>query len=303
VLSDYRKYLDGIFMYNACDTLRNFPEILQNGLKRKEVNIPILKIHIPMVKQDTEYVKNYFWTEITNLIREIEDYFGVKFQEDKFQESIQLYNKMRKLCIEYDNLSGEGKVSFSEVAETIQDNYFLPVEKQISNLERSINHAKLDEFIGNKSEEKRIILSGIVPPPKNIIKFMENSGLLIVGNDISSLSRFYSYVPKISKNPGKFYWDFYRNHIPCTTLHYSADERIEYLINYIKRTNAIGHIFIAEKFCEYELFEYPYLEKKLNDAGISSLSLEFSLDDYNNVETYKTRIEAFSELLEKKVEV
>src|SRR5271157_1567711 len=33
--------LDGLFMYNACDTLRNLPEILECGLKENGASIPL----------------------------------------------------------------------------------------------------------------------------------------------------------------------------------------------------------------------------------------------------------------------
>ena len=47
VLSEAGGLLDGIFMYNACDTLRNMPEILRCGLEDNGRQVPIFKIHIP----------------------------------------------------------------------------------------------------------------------------------------------------------------------------------------------------------------------------------------------------------------
>ena len=60
---------------------------------------------------------------------------------------------------------------------------------------------------------------------------------------------------------------------------------------------ADGFLFIGEKFCEYEYFELPYLEGRLKERGISVLAIEISMEDDATAETYRTRIEAFTEML------
>jgi benzoyl-CoA reductase/2-hydroxyglutaryl-CoA dehydratase subunit BcrC/BadD/HgdB len=65
----------------------------------------------------------------------------------------------------------------------------------------------------------------------------------------------------------------------------------------ITERSAKGVIFIGEKFCEYEYFEIPYLEKRLKAKGLFTLFLEISMDDNEHIEAFNTRIEAFSELL------
>ena len=66
----------------------------------------------------------------------------------------------------------------------------------------------------------------------------------------------------------------------------------------VRHSEAKGVIFSGEKFCEYEYFEFPYLEKRLKEIGIPTLMLEFSVDDTENVSAYTTRVEAFAEMLQ-----
>lgn len=54
---------------------------------------------------------------------------------------------------------------------------------------------------------------------------------------------------------------------------------------------------MGEKFCEYEYFEFPYLQKHLRQKGLRTLLLEFAIDDDQNLGQVRTRIEAFSEMI------
>ncbi|MBD3227344.1 MAG: hypothetical protein GF329_04075 [Candidatus Lokiarchaeota archaeon] len=294
----YSQYLSLIFIYNACDTIRNLPEIIQEGLKEKNRKIPISQMHIPVMQHENDSIKNYLGTEITNLIIQLEEMSGNNFEKDTFVKNIKLYNKVRKYYTQLENYVAEGRISFNKFSKIIHENNFIPVEDQISKIEGFIDEIKDNRMEKDDQKLKKVFLSGILPPSEKIIGFMEDLGFRIVANDIASLSRSYSYIPEINENPSEFYWDFYKNHIPCSTLLYSSDDRVSYVMDLIRRRDANGHIFIGEKFCEYEYFELPYLEKTLKKADIPSLSLEFSFDDYENVEAFKTRIEAFAEVLD-----
>jgi len=43
-----------------------------------------------------------------------------------------------------------------------------------------------------------------------------------------------------------------------------------------RQNNVKGCIFIGEKFCEYEYFEFPLMEKALQETGVKTMVLEFS---------------------------
>ncbi|MDY6832775.1 MAG: 2-hydroxyacyl-CoA dehydratase family protein, partial [Thermodesulfobacteriota bacterium] len=57
-------------------------------------------------------------------------------------------------------------------------------------------------------------------------------------------------------------------------------------------------VFVGEKFCEYEYFDLPYLEKRLRDQGVAVLAVEISMDDTVGMETFRTRLEAFKEVID-----
>ena len=294
VLSDFGNFLDAVFHYNACDTLRNLPEILFFGLNKSDISF--LNMHLPMGNPDSTTWKKHLKEEIERLIIKTEKTFNVSFSEDNFKKSIELYNNSRKLLTELESLVGEGALSFLEYTNIIQQANFENTETRIALFENALKKNSNSRSAGSENRAHRTIISGIIPPPSDIIQILEECGFVITGNDIALLSRSHGYSPEI-QDVYSYYTDFYTNHTPCTTLLYTADRRIEYLKNLAGTKNAKNILFIGEKFCEYEYFEYPIIQKNLEAEGIKTFFLEIGIDDTHNTESIRTRIEAFSEVV------
>ena len=296
VLSDQGRFMDGLFMYNACDTLRNLPEILHCGLEENGRSLPVFKMHIPMAPQEQTRTSGYLNARILSLIMELEETFGVVFSPERFRHSVALYREMRWLCKELESRVAKGSLSYGRFSRIIQEGYFSTVEDQIESMK---NILKVDPLSLNKSASPAvaIIISGILPPPPGLIDAIEDAGFRVAGNDIASQRRSYDYTPDAADNPCGYYVDFYFNHFPCPTLLYSADNRIAAIKNLVTGAGARGFVFIGEKFCEDEYFEIPHLERILKEMGIPTLPLEISIEDDANNKAYVTRLEAFSEVL------
>jgi benzoyl-CoA reductase/2-hydroxyglutaryl-CoA dehydratase subunit BcrC/BadD/HgdB len=297
-LSDLGNHIEGIFHYNACDTLRNLPEVILRNLEEKERKVPDFHIHIPMTSLQDDYSESYLKTEINQLIGDLEDAFGTVFSQHDFIKSVKLYEKMRKLYVEVEERVRDDLISFSKLTEAFLESTFQKVEYRIECLERTIEESDKKSASSRKDETVNIILSGILPPSSEVTQMIEDSGFRIVGNDIAFLTRMISKTPKRENwtGPQDYYVDFYKNHIPCPTLLHTSDKRINYLNDLIRQNKAEGIIFLGEKFCEYEFFEFPYLKKVLTQKNIKLLELEFSKEDTSNIDSIRTRIEAFKEL-------
>jgi benzoyl-CoA reductase/2-hydroxyglutaryl-CoA dehydratase subunit BcrC/BadD/HgdB len=83
---------------------------------------------------------------------------------------------------------------------------------------------------------------------------------------------------------------------PDSTRGSRVEDRLRYLLDLAKTSEARGVIFLEVKFCEPELFYLPLLRRALNQAGIPSLVLEMELND-PFTHQFRTRIEAFLEML------
>jgi len=173
----------------------------------------------------------------------------------------------------------------------------MPVDVQIESLRLWIKNSNSPAGKKIPADERRVVVSGILPPPPSVCGIIEKSGFTVAGNDIASLYRSYCHHPEVTGDAGDFYIDFYQNHFPCTTLLSTSDRRAEAIMNLIRERNARGFMFIGEKFCEYEYFELPFIDKMMRHEGIKTLHLEFSIDDSENIEGFGTRIESFAEVM------
>ena len=171
---------------------------------------------------------------------------------------------------------------------------FLAVEDQVALLESNL--AECESSI-TQPARKRVIASGILPPPPAITDLIEQAGLRVAGNDIASMHRSYAYTPEEWDDAGDYYVRFYRDHFPCTTLLHTADRRLDAALEMVAGRDARAFLFVGEKFCEYEYFELPILAERLKEAGVQSLAIEVSIDDDGSAENFRTRIDAFAEML------
>ncbi|MBD3215152.1 MAG: hypothetical protein GF311_21275 [Candidatus Lokiarchaeota archaeon] len=298
-LSDYANILKGILFYNACDSLRNLPEILTYNLNKKNGIVPYFHFHLPMNSMEKSYMHEYLIDEIKVLIRDLEYKFPLKFNFENFQQSVREYRKFRKLSKKLERKIVEYGLSYKEYVKAMHDSNYLTLEEKVELFDSTIKRITEKSALKKKPNGNKVILSGIFPPPLKIIDLIEKSGFHIVGNDIASLRRSIYYTPPENsyQNVGEYYVEFYQNHFPCPTLLYTSDRRIPKILELIDITDADGVIFIGEKFCEYEYFEFPTLSNTLDENGKKTLELEFSAEETYNIEAYKTRIEAFYELI------
>ncbi|RJP41580.1 MAG: 2-hydroxyacyl-CoA dehydratase [Desulfobacteraceae bacterium] len=300
ILSDARDFIDGIFMYNACDTLRNLPEILTGQLAAAGRDVPFFHMHLPMTPRDQTEASGYLKNEIRTLITNLSDRFGVKFSSEKFQNSVALYQRMRELVLAVQDQAAAGRLGFLDFAEVMQAGAFMPVEGHIRALEdltarpgkhnAGASKLPMDNTIG-------VMISGILPPQPSVVNAMTAAGMTVAADDIASFYRSYAVMPEPEPDPAEYYGKFYDDHYPCPTLLYMGDRRWAAFMDRLRQSGARAVIFIGEKFCEYEYFEFPYLEKRLAEAGFPSLRIEISIDDDQHTGAHDSRIAAFSEML------
>ncbi len=295
LLEDKKPQLNGLLMYNACDTLRNLPEIITDEMINGGYDVPFFKLHIPAVHVEQTDSSQYLKNRIGTLIMELEECFNVQFSGEQFKKSVSLYSEMRSLCKQAERLVEEGNLSFSEFNILCCMGYKMSVEDHIEKIRHLVDKQQEDDSL--VSGNVPVIISGILSPSNPIIEEIERSGLRIAGNDIATLYRSYGYNPRLTDDPEEYYTDFYQNHIPCTTILPSSDQRIDMLMELVHTKKARGVIFIGEKYCEHEYFEFPYLEKRFKAEGVKTLQLECPMGNDENIGVFKTRIETFAEIL------
>ena len=86
------------------------------------------------------------------------------------------------------------------------------------------------------------------------------------------------------------------NRVVCPAKHVDLDGRAKHIMRLVQEKNARGVVFLLLKFCDPHAFDYPYIRKSLDEAGIPVMLME--IDDPLPPEgQLKTRFEAFLEML------
>ncbi|MFP4445081.1 MAG: 2-hydroxyacyl-CoA dehydratase subunit D [Desulfosudaceae bacterium] len=297
VVCEGRDLLDGLFFYNAGDTLRNLPEILREGVALSgHQPVPQFRLHVPMNGLDRDYGRTYLQNGIQALIADLEARFGGQFSADRFAASVDLYARLRQCCRDLETAVAEGRLGFVAFCRLMRQANFMEASKQLALLEAQITAAASRP--AEAGSGPRLLVSGILPPPVALCEMMDSAGLTTAGNDIAFLRRSYAGTPDPDPDPAGYYTRFYRDHFPCPTLLHTAGRRAETLLALAAEKQAEGVLFVGEKFCEYEYFDLPYLEKQFKAAGLGVLTLEIAMDDDRAaMETARTRLEAFTEIL------
>ncbi|MRR36420.1 2-hydroxyacyl-CoA dehydratase, partial [bacterium] len=263
VLRHGGELFDGMVMYNACDTLRNLPEILERGLSEQGCELPLFRLHIPAAPPGQTDSTGYFRDRVHRFIRDLEKTFRVSFSAGSFRNSVELYRRQRECSGRLQGLVSQGRLKFGEFCDLMLAGSFIPVEDHLAMLEAAEEKGRAVPESGRESQ--RVIVSGILPPPPGIIDCIEASGMRVADNDIAMFRRSYGYTPSSAHEPAEYYMDLFGNHYPCTTILHAGDARIEELRKTAREGNIRGFIFIGEKFCEYEYFEVPFLRKILEE--------------------------------------
>ncbi|MEW5735331.1 MAG: 2-hydroxyacyl-CoA dehydratase family protein [Thermodesulfobacteriota bacterium] len=286
---------DAFFFYNACDTLRNLPEIVTAGVTGRGKCMPAFRLHIPQASLSPEKSAAYLAQAIEDLVNKLSRELAVSFSPDSFARSIGLYGKARGLCGMLEEKCRQGLLPFSRFADAVMAGYGTDVEAHLVLLEDLLAEKSLRSV---SEGAPGVFLTGVLPPPAAVSDAMEEAGLRVAGNDLAALYRSYAYTPALeAPNPAAFYGDLYENHFPCTTLLQTADRRLDALVSRIRETGSRAVVFVGEKFCEYEYFELPLLSEKLKGQGIPLLFLELALEDTVNFAAIRNRIFAFAEMI------
>ncbi|GAB4309994.1 MAG: hypothetical protein Kow0069_09810 [Promethearchaeota archaeon] len=294
-----------LFAYNACDTLRNLPEVLlarwggRPGAPAagKDAGVRFFPFHVPVPGSDPAAARSYLRERVEELVALLEDAFGTPFSPAKFEESAASYHRLGSLLAEVQRRVATGQLGFGQLASLARFAATSPVEDAIARAEGAVGEAEEKPETRDDRDAVPVLVSGVVPPPSEACEAMEEAGLRVVENDVALMSRTYLSVPEPVGDPAEYYEQLYLQHVPCSTLHHLSDARPGHLLELVERSGAGGVVFYLPKYCEYEAFEVPYLEGFLGERGIKSLLIEVAIDGAPAGAAVRNRLEAFAEVL------
>jgi benzoyl-CoA reductase/2-hydroxyglutaryl-CoA dehydratase subunit BcrC/BadD/HgdB len=299
VLKGDFSFLDGVVFMNGCDhTRRLYDNWRYSGSKPEFLHM----LFVPHVVGSNAL--DVYKANIHALKESLEKYFHVAITDEKLQESIKLYNDMRRLLKSIDIRRKERKVPIkgSEMLGLVMAVSAVPVETAIDMLREAA--ADLDERKAGQGDDVRLLaLAGCVEEIDHV-KLYEDAGGAIVADSFCFGSRYYGKLIDESDRPidalAKGYLDLEPS---CPRMMDDYPRRVEQ-IQALVREYSIDAIVVEKlKFCDMWGWEIERLRRESKKKAVPPvLAIE---REYNGGATgqIKTRIQAFYEQIRNSMEV
>jgi benzoyl-CoA reductase subunit C len=281
------EYLDLIILTSLCDSIWGF----YNIWKRFSEHLPIYLLHYPSIRSKEAF--EYFAEEVKRFKNFIEKFTGKNISEKDLRTAIHSYNENRRLLKKLYELRKKESppISGVEALSVVLSSMTTPKDQHNQLLKELLSE------IGEREEypegRVRLLVSGHILDDLNVLRIIEESGGLIVTDDLDSGSRYFYSLVNSTTNPLKeISWRYFNLPSPYRS---PVEERLKYLKRMVKEFNVEGVVFLTRKFCDPYLFDYPILGQAMKEEGIPSLLIEY---EYPLAKmALKTRVEAFIEML------
>lgn len=287
-------FLGGAVFPHTCDSVQRLSDIwrLNAGFaKHFDVVLP--------VKLNTQSARSYMKDVLSGFRRELEQAFGAEITDGAIWRAIREYNLVReKLGILHELRSSNPGMFEPSVVPGITAAAMLMDPAEFA--------AEIDAFLGTldtsapkvtNAGRKRIVLSGGICSHPDIYGFLAQSGADVVWEDLCTGSRWFEgMVAEDAPDPVESLADRYMSRGVCPAKHTDITSRAKQLVETVRRHRADGVLFILLKFCDPHAFDYPYLKRFLDEAGIASQLLEIE-DQPPPGGQLLTRFETFVDML------
>lgn len=290
---------DLLIVPTVCDGKKKMCEILSEYSPTWVLGIP----HTT----DSVHAKKFFMTEVRNLKEKLEEFTGQKITKKKLKQAIEIYNKRREAVRRlYETRKASippiwGRDVLSVITNSFFDipkRWILETEKLCQELEENVQKG-----IGVcEADSPRIMLAGapIIPPNWKVLDLIEESGAIIVCDELCSGARGLWYLVESGEDTVDAMCDaLAQRNLMCKCACFTPNNaRIDRIVKNIKDYNVNGLVYHGLFACLTFNVEARQVEEALKKLGIPILYIEtgYGVED---TEPLRTRIEAFLEMIHK----
>jgi benzoyl-CoA reductase/2-hydroxyglutaryl-CoA dehydratase subunit BcrC/BadD/HgdB len=290
VLNGELDFLDGIIATDLDQDLLRLWDVLL-ALKVKPY---CYAIHVPLADSELNY--QFFRDEIRRLIVSLQDFSGVKISEDSLHESIDTCNQMRNLLTRLYELRKKETppLSGAEILGITTGAAVMPKETFNHELEALFPYLENRQTTLKKLRPRILLSSEMLDNPAYLDLVEE--GCLVAMDDMDTGSRYFmESVDATLKDPAEALARRYLGRHGAPRMS-AWDKQAEQLIKWTAEFKIDGVLALPLNWCYPQRYRMPYLSKRLEAAGIPSVSLEREYH-LTNTGQLRTRIGAFLEML------
>lgn len=281
--------VDLLLFPHTCDSLQNLSTLLPDLLGERR---PCLFFYPPR-GADGAAGRAFLLEELRALSRNLDAVLGEP-SPGRLREAVR-WARERDEALRglYDaRARGELAASGEEFYRMVRRTEYLWPEEAAAEL-----GAFLRERAGSRPAGVPLVLSGVLPAPKDLLSRLDERGLVVAEDDFLGLGRrFPRRAPPLPDDPLEAAAERLLALPPCPTQGAPLSSRVAFLEELVRRSSARAVVFLALKFCEPELFDIPFLAKGLEERGLPALVLETE-PGAETPAALLTRLEAFVESL------
>lgn len=284
-------YLDGIMIAQSCLHIRQ-------AYTSWDLHIPVpFSYYLPMPnKVQSPRALPYLRGELEKFKRAVEEWAGKKIKDRDLDKGIEAMNRNRRLMRQAYQLRKKPEPPITGL-----EAMYMAVSSQMidKNEHSNILEEALKELQNRKLERttgQRLMLIGSEDDDTRFVSMVEGCGSTIVADDHCTGSRYFWNEVRPNGDRLLAIAERYIQRPPCPSKDWEERSRIPHILKMAKDWKVSGAILLQQKFCDPHELDIPAIKKALESEGIRTLFLE--LDVTVPVGQFKTRVEAFLEMLE-----
>ena len=234
--------------------------------------------------------------EYTLLKKRLEDMLGVSISDAAIENSIAVYNENREAMREFSDAAALYPHIIDPVKRhaVIKARFFMEKSKHTALVKELI--AELKKLPVQPWKGKKVVLTGIMAEPDDLLDILKDNGFAIVADDLAQESRQFRINVPEGKDPLTRLAKHWQDFDGCSLAVDPLRPRGQMLIDAAKKYGADAVIICMMKFCDPEEWDYPIYYPQLENAGIRNIMIEID-QEATSFEQVKTRIQTFSEIL------
>ena len=251
-----------IVIPSLCDSLK----VIGQNWKYAVKGIPFIAMTYPQNRKPA-FGHTFTKAGYEYVIRGLEEATGLKFDDEKLAESIEVYNAhnaaMRALV---PALAAHSEITCAQRSDIFKSAFFMRKEEHTALVNELLAVLEAEA----PAEDKiRIMTSGILADAPGLLEILDDNGMQIVCDDVAAESRQY------------------RTDAPAEG---------ETALDRLASKFCAGVLVVLTKFCDPEEFDYPLIKRACAEAEIPCVLIEVDRQMVN-YEQARTAIETFKDLL------
>ena len=285
--------LSGLMVSIQCDSLKALGQNLKIAVGDK---IPY--IHVAMAQnRKIECGIDFNEIQYNKVKAQLEEIAGKKITDDDIENAIKVYNaskvKMQEfveLAAKYPHIITPSKRSMVLVSAHFMDR--AEYTELLTELNEALKKEEVKEWDGVK-----VVTTGILTSLPNLNEILEEYKIAVVDDEVAQESRqFRTLVDEGTGNPVRALAKYLGDIEGCSVMYDAEKKRSDMIIDKVKKSGADGVLYVQEKFCDPEEFDYPIFKKALEKAGIKLVMIELD-QQMTNFEQARTSLQTFAEML------